>query len=230
MRILSFGHADETGLPEKPRPAIRFGSEVGTTELTEQQQRLEETAKRTDASITAKQKELEAKFGKPLSGAELYDLMSEALRKTSIMNQSAKDLSGNHDDIKTALADAEQKTKSLYTMARLLRDDPSKVPNIKAPVQPGSFWSNEFKVAAVVPYIYTKMLLHREVKVYGTLTNVANIPSGVISYVANQAGEGVKAIGSAVPTWIYIVGGLIGAAYLTNTIVQTKMLMGARAT
>lgn len=230
MRILSFGHAEEVGYPEKPRPAVRFGSEVGETKLTEQQHRLEETAKRTDASITAKQKALEAKFNQPLTGAELYDLMSEAMRKTSIMSKSAKDLSGDHDDIKSALADAEQKTLSLYTMARLLRDDPSKVPNIKAPVQPGSFWSNEFKVAAVVPYIYTKMLMHREVKTYGTLTNVANIPSGVISYIADQAGEGAKAIGSAVPTWIYVVGGLIGAAYLTNTIVQTKVLMGARAT
>lgn len=237
MKIFTFGITEEPVLPEKPRPAIRFGcgddtppssGYIGATKLTEQQQRLEDTAKHVDASITSKQKVLEAQFSKPLPAAELFDIMVETHRKTAIMASSAKDLSGQHDDIKEALTEAEKKARSLLIMARLLRDDPTKVPQIKAPLQPNTFWSNEFKVAAAVPYIYTKMLLHREVKTYGTLTNVANIPSGVISYVANQAGEGAKSIIGEVPTWVMVLLGALGLAYVTNTALQAKTLIGAK--
>ena len=238
MKIFTFGAAEEPTEPGKPRPMFRFGTDedvVGASKLAEQQQRLEDTAKRVDASITTKQRELESKFAKPLSGAELFNLMSEAHRKTAIMASSAQDLSGGYDDMKQQLVEAERKAATLLNMARLLRDQPATVPNIKAPVAPGSFWSNEFKAAAVVPYNYTKKLLHSEVAKRGTITKIVNIPSGVIEYVADQAATGAKSVVDAagkvigIPGWIIPVGiGAIAIAYVTNAVIQAKTLAGGK--
>lgn len=240
MKIFSFNADPEAFLPEKPRPLLRFGcgdDETGATQLTEQQQRLEDTARRADAKITLAQKNVEAIFDKPVSAVQLYDLTAEAHRKTEIMATSAKDLSSKYDDMKGELAEAEKKLASLLKMARILRDDPLKTPNVQAPLQPGSWWSQEYKKAIIVPYIYTKRLLASEVGRRATFTNIANIPSGALNYALDQAAEvlkGAKEAGAKVlgiPTWVIPVAiGTIAVGYITNTAMQAKSLMGAKTT
>lgn len=241
MNILSFSpDRDADGLPEKPRPFVRFGcgDDVGSSKLTEEQEKLKALVTRVVANIDKNQKMLEARFAKPIGANELYDITDDAYRKMLIIEGSNRGWLGNsYSDERQEMKDRVKKLASLLAMARILKEDPLKLPNLQAPLAPGSWWSNEYKSAVIGPFHFAKLGLLRETDKRQTLTNIANIPSGVITYATDQTAEGIVGIrkaaakGLGIPDWLIPVGiGALALAYVTNTVMQAKTLVGAKTT
>ena len=238
--LISFGFgSDHAVLPPHPGKQIQWpvvfireheaAHVVGLQTPSESQVQLEEAAKNAYASLDAKQKGVEDEFEKPMTAARLYEITDGAWKTASQQWNIAKDLSGDYKRLKDETWKAVDRLLELRAMADALRKDPSGTTpfliQVRNALSPGSQLSNEYKHFVTFPFWGSKIGIQAAVTQRANLVAIVNLPSGVITYVADQAGkgiaglakgagEGLKAIPPALglPGWLLPVA--VGAALL----------------
>jgi hypothetical protein len=230
--MISFGHCSEDavghGFSSTPgfnqwgsspavftsRPSIDFfdAAEKATVgeSADESQKSLEATAAKVKATIDAKQKEVESKFASPIDSNTLYQLTDKAWQDVTTMAKTSKSMSSDFDPEKKEVEAAAVRLLELRAMAKLLRDKPETViDHLKAPLAPESEWSNEFKKYITFPYTFTKKAIDKSVGSRGKIVTVIDMPSGILTYIGQQARKGIEEA-TGIPEWVIpvAIGGL----------------------
>jgi len=232
--LISFGFgSDHAVLPPHPGKVIQwpvvFISEhqpahvVGLQTPSESQERLEEAAKKAYASLDAKQKGVEEEFDKPMTAARLYEITDGAWKIVTQQWNIAKDLSSDYKHLKDETWKAVDRLLELRAMADMLRKDPNGTTpfliQIRTALSPGSQLSNEYKHFVTFPFWGGKLGIQTAVAQRANIIAILNLPSGVITYVADQAGKGIAGLArgageglQAIPPALGLPGWLIPVA------------------
>lgn len=204
-------------------------------EVLAAQQSLQQTAERSLANMAAKQKLLESKFDKPLSGAELFQLADLSFRTVAEMQRRGKELPSLFDDEKQKLKDYGVRLVELRAMARLLRDKPNTLSMIKLPVAPGSEWSNEFKKNVIAPYVVASLSLKKAVGAYADrASNVAvlsSAPHKVVQEIGNIAHTAIEQVPKALglPGWfVPVLAGAVAVGVAANAVGKVNAFTGRK--
>lgn len=207
--LISFGFgSDVSVLPPHPKKMIDWpvvfirererAHVMGIETPNESQERLEEAAKNAYASLDAKQRAVEDEFVKPMTAARLYEITDGAWKTASQQWKIAKDLSGDYSHLKDETWKAVDRLLELRAMADALRKEPEGTSpfliQVRSALSPGSQLSNEYKHFVTFPFWGSKIGIQAAVTQRANLVAIVNLPSGIITYVADQAGKGIAGL------------------------------------
>jgi hypothetical protein len=239
MKIFSFGHAKKdavgAGFSSTPtfdkwsgapglftsRPQIAFLEQaqlaVSGDSLDDAQMGLQNAANITKSNMAKAQAQIEAKFARSIPMTELFNMTDKSFRLVLDMQQQKNKLPALYDDEKKLLTTYGIRLMELRALAKLLRDKPQTIPQIKVPLQPGSEWSEEYKRNLVGPYIVASSALDKAVAAKSQTFAILHTPVQVVDYLGDVVTSGVKQVTKAtgLPTWfvpVLISGVAVAAA------------------